>query len=76
MVVNMQSLPTVSKQVLSCCCDYWWTCKTTHTDPSLLEAVLDKFEEMGAEVTRGDDWIELDMLGKRPKAVSFRTFAS
>lgn len=47
--------------------------KTTQTDPSLLEAVLDKFEEMGAEVTRGDDWIELDMLGKRPKAVSFRT---
>jgi UDP-N-acetylglucosamine 1-carboxyvinyltransferase len=28
---------------------------------------------MGAEVTRGDDWIELDMQGKRPKAVSFRT---
>lgn len=47
--------------------------KTTHTDPNLLEAVLDKFEEMGAEVTRGDDWIELDMMGKRPKAVSFRT---
>jgi len=47
--------------------------KTTHTDPALLEAVLDKFEEMGAEVTRGDDWIELDMMGKRPKAVSFRT---
>ncbi len=47
--------------------------KTTHTDPALLDSVLDKFEEMGAEVTRGDDWIELDMLGKRPKAVSFRT---
>ncbi|WP_130804534.1 UDP-N-acetylglucosamine 1-carboxyvinyltransferase [Acinetobacter ihumii] len=47
--------------------------KTTHTDPSLLESVLDKFEEMGAEVTRGEDWIELDMQGKRPKAVSFRT---
>lgn len=47
--------------------------KTTHTDPSLLEAVLDKFEEMGAEVTRGDDWIELDMMRKRPKAVSFQT---
>lgn len=47
--------------------------KTTHTDPTLLEAVLDKFEEMGAEVTRGDDWIELDMQDKRPKAVSFRT---
>ena len=47
--------------------------KTTHTDPNLLEAVLDKFEEMGAEVTRGNDWIELDMMGKRPKAVSFQT---
>lgn len=47
--------------------------KTTHTDPTLLEAVLEKFEEMGAEVTRGEDWIELDMQDKRPKAVSFRT---
>ena len=37
------------------------------------EAVLEKFEEMGAEVTCGDDWIELDMLGKRPKSVSFQT---
>lgn len=47
--------------------------KTTHTDPTLLESVLEKFEEMGAEVTRGEDWIELDMQDKRPKAVSFRT---
>ena len=47
--------------------------KTTHTDPKLMEAVLEKFEEMGAEVIRGEDWIELDMQGKRPKAVSFRT---
>lgn len=47
--------------------------RTTHTDPALMESVLEKFEEMGAEVTRGDDWIELDMMGKRPKAVSFRT---
>lgn len=47
--------------------------KTTHTDPNLMEAVLEKFEEMGAEVTRGDNWIELDMQGKQPKAVSFRT---
>ncbi|TXJ10315.1 MAG: UDP-N-acetylglucosamine 1-carboxyvinyltransferase [Acinetobacter sp.] len=47
--------------------------RTTHTDPNLLESVLEKFEEMGAEVTRGEDWIELDMQGKRPKAVSFRT---
>src|SRR5690606_8395619 len=47
--------------------------KTTHTDAVLMEVVLEKFEEMGAEVTRGDDWIELDMTGKRPKAVSSRT---
>jgi UDP-N-acetylglucosamine 1-carboxyvinyltransferase len=47
--------------------------RTTHTDPSLLEAVLRKFEEMGALITSGTDWIELDMRGKRPKAVSFRT---
>ncbi len=47
--------------------------RTTHTDPSLLEAVLRKFEEMGATITSGADWIELDMRGKRPKAVSFRT---
>jgi UDP-N-acetylglucosamine 1-carboxyvinyltransferase len=47
--------------------------RTTHTDPSLLEAVLRKFEEMGALITSGSDWIELDMRGKRPKAVSFRT---
>lgn len=47
--------------------------RTTHTDPSLLEAVLLKFEEMGATITSGADWIELDMRGKRPKAISFRT---
>jgi UDP-N-acetylglucosamine 1-carboxyvinyltransferase len=47
--------------------------RTTNTDPNLMEAVLDKFEEMGAEVTRGENWIELDMQAKRPKAVSFRT---
>ena len=47
--------------------------KTTHTNPYIMESVLDNFEDMGAEVTRGEDWIELDMQGKRPKAVSFRT---
>lgn len=47
--------------------------RTTHTDPHLLDAVLLKFEEMGCKITTGPDWIELDMRGKRPKAVSFRT---
>lgn len=43
------------------------------TDPTLLDAVLDKLRDSGAEITCGDDWIELDMKGKRPKAVSVRT---
>lgn len=47
--------------------------RTTHTDPSLMGPVLDKFREMGAVVQTGKDWIELDMQGKRPKAVSFQT---
>lgn len=47
--------------------------RATHTDPSLMESVLEKFEEMGATINRGADWIELDMQGRRPKAVSFET---
>jgi len=43
------------------------------TEPTLLDAVLDKLREAGAEITSGDDWIELNMHGKRPKAVSVRT---
>ena len=35
--------------------------------------MLDKLIEAGAEITTGDDWIELDMHGKKPKAVSLRT---
>lgn len=47
--------------------------KTLNTDPKLMDAVLQKFREAGAEVTTGEDWIELDMKGRRPKAVNFRT---
>lgn len=45
----------------------------THTDPSLLEAVLVKLEEAGAVVETGEDWIKLDMQGCRPKAVDVTT---
>jgi UDP-N-acetylglucosamine 1-carboxyvinyltransferase len=41
--------------------------------PVLLEAVLEKLIDAGAEITTGDDWIVLNMHGKRPKAVSIRT---
>jgi len=47
--------------------------KVKQTDPSTLEAVLLKLKEAGASITVGDDWIELDMQGRRPKAVSLKT---
>jgi len=47
--------------------------KLKNTRPDILDAVLEKLVEAGAEITTGDDWIELDMHGKKPKAVSLRT---
>ena len=43
------------------------------TRPDNLEAVLLKLEEAGAQVNTGPDWIEMDMAGRRPKAVRIRT---
>ncbi|NRP58666.1 UDP-N-acetylglucosamine 1-carboxyvinyltransferase [Marinobacterium sp. xm-d-564] len=47
--------------------------RTRNTRGDILEAVLKKLEEAGAKITQGDDWIELDMEGRRPKAVSITT---
>lgn len=47
--------------------------KLKNTRPDILDAVLDKLKQAGAEITTGDDWIKLDMHGQRPKAVSMRT---
>lgn len=44
-----------------------------NTDPVLLEGVIEKLREAGATVTTGKDWITVDMLGKRPKAVDIST---
>jgi UDP-N-acetylglucosamine 1-carboxyvinyltransferase len=41
--------------------------------PEHLDAVLAKLVEAGASITQGDDWIELDMRGRRPSAVNIRT---
>ena len=38
-----------------------------------LDAVLAKLEEAGASVTRGEGFIEVDMHGRRPRAVDIRT---
>ena len=47
--------------------------RTKNTRPGLLDAVLLKLVEAGASVATGDDWIELDMRGRRPKCVNLRT---
>jgi len=43
------------------------------TDPRLLDSVLAKLKEAGATIDTGDDWIELDMEGRKPHAVNIRT---
>lgn len=42
-------------------------------DPDTLDAVLIKLQEAGAEITTGANWIELNMHGKRVKAVDITT---
>ncbi|MGM1175646.1 UDP-N-acetylglucosamine 1-carboxyvinyltransferase [Serratia marcescens] len=44
-----------------------------NTRPDTLDAVLAKLREAGADIEVGEDWISLDMHGKRPKAVTVRT---
>ncbi|MBC6414142.1 MAG: UDP-N-acetylglucosamine 1-carboxyvinyltransferase [Chromatiales bacterium] len=39
----------------------------------ILEAILVKLEQCGAEINTGDQYIELDMRGKRPKSVDIKT---
>jgi len=41
--------------------------------PDTLDAVLVKLEESGAHINTGSDWIEVDMRGRRPKAVNLIT---
>jgi UDP-N-acetylglucosamine 1-carboxyvinyltransferase len=41
--------------------------------PKTLDAVLVKLEEAGAHINTGDDWIEVDMRGRRPRAVDITT---
>ncbi len=47
--------------------------RTRDTDPGILEAVLEKLREAGADIEIGPDWIQLDMGGRRPRAVNVRT---
>ena len=47
--------------------------KLKDTNADILGAVLQKLRETGAHISVGNDWIELDMKGERPKAVSIKT---
>lgn len=47
--------------------------KLKDTRPDLLDAVLSKLREAGANIECGEDWISLDMEGRRPKAVNIHT---
>jgi UDP-N-acetylglucosamine 1-carboxyvinyltransferase len=44
-----------------------------HTRPEHLDAVTAKLREAGASVDIGDNWIEVDMRGRRPRSVDVRT---
>lgn len=47
--------------------------KLKDTRPDIMDAVLQALQEAGADITIGEDWIELDMHGKRAKAVNVQT---
>ena len=47
--------------------------RAVNTAPETLEAVLIKLAEAGAHIETGEDWIDIDMQGKRPTAIDVRT---
>ena len=47
--------------------------KCLNAAPDTLDAVLQKFRDCGASVEHGNDWIELDMRGRKLKSVDIRT---
>lgn len=47
--------------------------KLKDTRADILESVILKLEAAGAHIESGEDWISLDMKGRRPKAVSLKT---
>lgn len=47
--------------------------KAKSTCPDAMDAVLQVLDEAGADINVGDDWVELDMHGRVPRAVSVRT---
>src|SRR5208283_6111003 len=47
--------------------------RVKNTRAEHLDAVIGKLQEAGATVSAADSWIEIDMRGRRPRAVDIRT---
>ena len=47
--------------------------RVTRTRPRDLDSVIEKLRETGADIEIGTDWIDLNMHGRRPKAVNITT---
>ncbi|MGD2083959.1 MAG: UDP-N-acetylglucosamine 1-carboxyvinyltransferase [Chromatiales bacterium] len=47
--------------------------RVRNTNPYLVDAVVQKLRQAGAEIETGEDWITLDMNGRRPEAVDLHT---
>jgi UDP-N-acetylglucosamine 1-carboxyvinyltransferase len=47
--------------------------RCTRARPSHLDVVLEKLSESGADISTGEDWIEMDMRGRRPRSVDITT---
>lgn len=47
--------------------------KVKNTRPDSIKSVLQTFEEAGAHIETGPDWILLDMKGNRPRAMTIST---
>ncbi|WP_342806806.1 UDP-N-acetylglucosamine 1-carboxyvinyltransferase [Alteromonas sp. M12] len=47
--------------------------RCTNAAPHTLDAVLTKLTQAGADIETGEDWVSLNMHGKRPKSVNIKT---
>lgn len=47
--------------------------KIKNISANILEAVVNKLKEAGASISTGEDWIELNMHDRRPRAVEIKT---
>ena len=47
--------------------------RVNHVSVDHLGLILDKLREAGADISVGDDWVELDMKGQRPQSVDIET---